>query len=171
MFHKIRKHIAILLYPAAQEVGFLLDRNAQLSESMLEFREESMKLMRELEEKRKQVDETDIMRELMGTVTLKQTETDENYLIPLTIAEIQAFNRWGADLALSPWWKYLVDWAVNNQAAKTIGSVLKSERNAIFGAGVVDGILLLRDEVDNRKAAHEAFIQKPEQFDPFSIIQ
>lgn len=89
----------------------------------------------------------------------------ENYLSSLTEEEIKSFNQWGFDLAKSQWWKYLLDWAINTQAAKTLGVISHNRDQAIFGSGRIDGILLLRDEVDARKSAHEGDRKEPDSYD------
>lgn len=139
MFESFRKRIAFFIYP---EVQWDL-ANLEVEAGVLR-----------REKKDREVDPKNLMRELMGGVTLSLGQ-QENYLAPLSVEEVRELNRWGFELAHSQWWKYLVDWAINTQAAKTIGVLPHSREQAIFGSGRIDGILLLRDEVEARKNSHE----------------
>lgn len=113
-------------------------------------------------------DPKDLMREELGGIN---TLVNGNYLSELSETEIDAVNRWAFELATSRWWGYLTAWAINSQSATTIGNIMHSERMAIFGCGVIDGILLLRDEVDRRKSEYELSRKKDEDFDPYQLIQ
>lgn len=169
MFENIRKNIAFWLYPP-KTVPVNANEIAQAVRLQKE-RDALVVHCKELEARlATPPDPKNLMRQLMGGITLDM-DTQENYLIPLTVEEIREFNKWGWEQATNRWWQYLVRWAINNQAAKTIGEIPKDRDATLFGAGRIDGLMLLRDEVDNRKVAHESDTQKPEPYDADKIIQ
>lgn len=115
------------------------------------------------------IDKSAVMRKELGGIDM---DAEENYLKKLSIEEIKAFNQWGFELYHSIWWKYLVAWMINTQSATALGNILSDDRRALFGAGRVDGLMALRDEVESRKDSYVT--DNPdaeEQYDENRIIQ
>lgn len=169
MFENIKRDIAFWLYPEAQreiaKIGIIREVRSELIKENDRLCTVIAKMKAEAA-----VDPKNLMRHLMSSVTLDMSTAD-NYLIQLTTEEIRDMNRWGYELYTSRWWKYLVEWAINTESGKTIGLIPHDRDKSLFGAGRIDGLMILRDEVESRKNNHESDQQKAEPYDEQKIIQ
>lgn len=156
MITNIRRAIAFFVYP---NLKLLWEANESLTKELVDERR-----------KREDIDPKNIMRQLLGLVSVDMESMADLYS-GLTVAETRAFHRWGFDLSLSRWWKHLRANAINRQAANTLKDMLISERGAWIGGGTINGIMLLDEQVERLRAAHEEDVKPQEGFDTSKLIQ
>jgi hypothetical protein len=140
----------------------LIDENEQLQKEVADLRQQLLY---------NNINELNLMRSRMGAYTNLDVNTEQNYLKKLSIDEIKQFNQWGYELKNSQWFSFLTDWLINKQSALIIGNILDGEKKALFGAGIVDGIIALREEVDARSNAYNMSRGETEDFDENQAIQ
>lgn len=163
MIPKIRRAIAFWIYPGMKDLwdatDSLIARNKELHEQLQIERRQ-----------REDIDPKNIMRQLMGLVYVDM-ESMEDLYHGLSVEETRQFHRWGFEQAKNRWWKHLYANALNKQAAKTLQEMLVNERYAWIGGGTINGIMLLNEQVERLRAAHEEDIQPEEGFDNAKLIQ
>lgn len=166
MITEIRQKIALWIYPDEMRYNFSYEEKRRLLSTIAELREQ-LKIERR---QREDIDPKNLMRQLMGLVTVDM-EAMEDLYAGLSVEEIRLFHRFGFDLSKNKWWKYLRAHTLNKQAAKTLREVLINERHSWIGAGTINGIMLLDEQVDRLKAAHEEDVAPQEEFDKAKLIQ
>ena len=146
MVDNILKKIALFIYPK------------------FKYLDDSLYIARKKVALYQDVSKKDLMREALGGITLDMSVKD-NYLKGLTIEEIRGLNMWGFQLHEGIWWQKFTEWALNNQAGKVVGNVLREREKSIFGAGQLDGIMFIRELVESRRNAYLIDTQPEEGFD------
>ena len=161
------ENIKIAIYLFFKKKQDLVDSNNAYLTEEIKLRKEIYELKRELQNR---PDERDLMRNMMDSVSLDMNVKD-NFLSGYSKAEIQNFNKFGYELAENKWWKMFVAWSINSQTAKVVGNIPHDNNKDLFGAGVIDGIMFMRDMVENRRDAHLLDTQPEETFDKNQVIQ
>jgi hypothetical protein len=141
-----------------------------MTDSLIARNEELHKQLEIERKQREDVDPKNLMRQLLGVAEINM-EAMEDIYHGLTLEETRQFHRWGSDLATNRWWKLLRNNALNRNAAKTLGKMLYGERYAWIGAGTINGIMFVDEQVERLRAAHEEDIQPEEVFDSSKLIQ
>lgn len=162
MIAQIRRNIALAICPRLKELwdvtDDLVDKNRVLQTELAK------------ERALPKTDPKDIMRELLGAIPLN-VETMNDVESGMTEAQRKNLHLWGYQLAQTEEWKHVRAFSLNKHAAKTLQEMLKNERHAWFGGGVLNGIMFLDELVEALSAAYEQDMQPEEAFDANSIIQ
>lgn len=117
-----------------------------------------------------QLDVRQLMRLNLGLVDLR-LQGHQNPLNGLTEEQIKEFELWGSAVKQSRWWSYLTSHVINKQTALTLGKSLSSESATWAGAGFVDAVIELSQEVERLATARERRLAGEDPYDEDYLIQ